>query len=169
MTTPGRIGSLQIEEDLEFQRRSWIVQRVGWGLMGLLVIASAAGLFGSGPVSSAETRSAGGEVAVEYERFLRYDAPARLRIAVREAAPEGTIAVRLNREYLDAIKLEHVVPRPERVEIHGDSVVFLFRQANPGQPLLATFDYEAQRIGRLRARVASGAGASLGFGQLVYP
>jgi hypothetical protein len=169
MTTLRRVDSLQIEEDLEFQRRSWMVQRVSWGLMGLLVIASAAGLFGSGPVSTAETRSAGGEVAVKYERFLRYEAPARLRIAARQAGREGTIAILLDREYLEAIKLEHVVPRPERVEVRGDWMAFLFREANPGEPLLATFYYEAQRIGPLRARVATGAGGFAGFGQFVYP
>ncbi|HEU4345558.1 MAG TPA: hypothetical protein VFU31_28750, partial [Candidatus Binatia bacterium] len=45
--------SLEIEEDLRFQERAWVVQRVGWGVMLLVIVATAAGMFGEGALSSA--------------------------------------------------------------------------------------------------------------------
>ena len=43
--------SLQIEEDLPLQERTWRFQRVGWAIMGLLLLSALAGLFANGPLS----------------------------------------------------------------------------------------------------------------------
>jgi hypothetical protein len=44
-----RHGDLEIQEDLPFQRREWLVERVAWGVMALLIVAALLGLFGTGP------------------------------------------------------------------------------------------------------------------------
>ena len=38
-----RVGDLEIHQDLPFQRRSWTVQRVGWAIMALVVLAGLLG------------------------------------------------------------------------------------------------------------------------------
>jgi hypothetical protein len=43
--------SLQIEEDMPLQERTWRFQRVGWAAMGLLLVSALAGLFANGPLS----------------------------------------------------------------------------------------------------------------------
>src|SRR5262249_33260243 len=58
-----------IQEDMEFQRRSWLVQRTSWIIMALVLVAALAGLFFHGPLSHTTARNADGSVAVEYERF----------------------------------------------------------------------------------------------------
>ncbi len=42
-----RVGDLQINQDLDYQRREWTIQRVGWVVIGLIVCAAAP--WASGP------------------------------------------------------------------------------------------------------------------------
>ncbi|MDQ6718742.1 MAG: hypothetical protein M3Z17_10420 [Gemmatimonadota bacterium] len=44
--------TLGIAEDMNFQRRTWMVQRVGWAIMILVCIAALFGVFGKGPLSN---------------------------------------------------------------------------------------------------------------------
>lgn len=46
-----RVGDLEIEEDLDHQRRCWKLERASWAVMALVLLAAMAGLFGSGPLS----------------------------------------------------------------------------------------------------------------------
>jgi len=43
--------SLQIQEEMPLQERTWRFQRVGWAAMGLLLLSDLAGLFANGPLS----------------------------------------------------------------------------------------------------------------------
>lgn len=64
-------SSIEITEDLSFQRRAWIMQRVAWTIMLLLTIAALLGAFGRGTLSSARVTSPGSVMSAEYERFAR--------------------------------------------------------------------------------------------------
>ena len=62
MTDLVRVGDLQIHQDLCQERREWKIQRVGWLLMALMLVAALAGLLGPGPLSSTiaeDSRSTG--------------------------------------------------------------------------------------------------------------
>jgi len=81
-----RIGDLDINQDLAFQRRSWSLQRIGWGLIALVLIAALLGLFGHGPLSEATTDDPSLPIRLAYERFGRFGSPLVLRIRVEPAA-----------------------------------------------------------------------------------
>ncbi len=38
-----RVGDLEIDQDLAFERRQWSVQRVGWGVGALIIVAALLG------------------------------------------------------------------------------------------------------------------------------
>jgi hypothetical protein len=59
---------LELEDDMRFQHRLWRIERLGWVLMGLLVVAAAA-ILGPGPL--ARTQASGGRLLVEYDRVAR--------------------------------------------------------------------------------------------------
>lgn len=40
---------LKVSEDMAFQHRTWVVQRVAWAALALLLIAAMLGLFSVGP------------------------------------------------------------------------------------------------------------------------
>jgi hypothetical protein len=168
-----RAGDLEIDQDLTFQRRAWMVQRVGWVVMALLIAAALAGVLGSGPLSR-QTARAPGALEVEYQRFGRYQDAETLTVRL-EPAVTAVPLVRLsvNREFLDHSAIERVVPAPERVEAAERRVVYSFRVAGPGQPFPVTFNARPQRIGpvavTLRVESEAAHGREARFRQFAYP
>ncbi len=49
--------TLDVEEDMAFQRRNWRAERIGWAAMVAIVIAAVLGLFASGPLSWATAQT----------------------------------------------------------------------------------------------------------------
>ena len=66
MSKPARIGDLDIAQDIRSLNRAWKVQRAGWIVIALLLLAALAGLFGSGPVGDAREEAAA--LRVDYVR-----------------------------------------------------------------------------------------------------
>jgi hypothetical protein len=161
---------LQIDQDLAFEARFWVVQRVAWGVMALVILAGVAGLFGAGPLSDARVGSADGSLELEYERFARFHAPTTLRLRLdADGSGEALKAVWLDRQYVDGLAIEQVTPRPEAVEVDADALRYLFRVADRGGPVEVTFQLKPERIGPLSGRAGLVDGPSVSFRQLVYP
>jgi hypothetical protein len=156
-------GSHELDRHLPFQRREWRAQQIGWLALGLFLAAALGGLFGGGPLSSARAATADGGLAVEYQRFVRAGAAQRLRFEI--ATPgAGPVELRLSRGYLDAVRVEHVLPSPASTSATPEWTTFVFA---PGTRTV-TVDGEATGPGRLILSAATGAGASLALWQLAY-
>jgi hypothetical protein len=169
-----RVGDLEVDQDLEFQRREWLAERIGWAVMALLVLAALLGLFGTGPLTRATAGDRAGPLWIEYERFNRLLAPSTLRVHLGAgAALGGEARVWLDRRYLESIQLQRVMPQPDGVEAAPDRMVFVFRVAEPDQPTAITFSFKPEHVGSLPGRAGlAGAAPSdqpLRFRQFVYP
>ncbi len=165
-----RVGRLEVGQDLDFQRREWLVERVGWAAMALLILAGLLGLLGGGPLARATAGDRGGPVWLEYDRFERYRSPATLRLHLSARQwPEGRARVRLSREYLEGVQVERVVPEPESIEAGPDWFTYVLRVTDPTRPPAVTFDVKPERLWRLEGRIGLADGPELRFGQLVYP
>lgn len=166
-----REGGLEIDQDLEFQRKAWVAQRVGWALMGLFVLAAAVGLLGSGPLSHARA-AVPGVMTVEYQRFARFETSETLTVRLEPAAITGDVArLSLNRDFLDSSKIDTVLPPPARVESAAGRLIYVFAVADPSAPLVVTWSFEPQQVGVLEGvvRLESRAAQQISFRQLVYP
>ena len=163
---------LAVATDEAFQRRSWRVQRVGWVGMLLVLVAAAAGVLGSGPVSRTST-TVPGALRVEHGRFARVETPETLRVILDPAATAGDrVLLGLDRQYVDASRIEAVTPPPRAVRAAGDELIYEFAVARPGGPITIAFLLQHERFGRLRGRVVlhEAAGpATAAFSTLVYP
>lgn len=118
-----RKRSLQIREDLQFERRQWRVQRAGWWVMCVLLLLALAGLFGNGPLSN--TSAAAGELRVEYQRFVHADAPTTLRLSAASLSGD-TARISIDRRYLEAMDFQRIDPHPVKAESAGDAVILHF-------------------------------------------
>jgi hypothetical protein len=163
-----RVGDLEIDQDLAIERKAWTAQRVGWGLMGLIIIAGVLGLFGGGVFSKA-TVGAGGLTA-EYERFCRRSAEQELRL---EVAPEeqrgGEAVVVFDREYLEAMELVDVLPEPRASTSGADEVRLTFAAASPGAPIHVRVLSRPREVGRLHGRVGVEGGSAVELHHFTYP
>lgn len=162
-------AGFDLSQNLRFQRRSWIVQRVGRALMALAVLAALLGLLGPGPLSKA---SAGEEerLEVEYDRFLRQQGENRLTVKLGPGSAPGEEArVWLDARYMQDNELQAVVPEPERVEATEERVVLVFALARPGAGLEAVVDLQPRAIGPVRGAIGVAGGPTARIAQFVYP
>jgi hypothetical protein len=161
-------GRLEVAEDLEFQRRDWFAQRVGWALLAALLVAALLGLTGSGPLSHA-TRTDGRALVVEYERFVRHGARTDWTMHV---APDGVVdgqaRIRIDRRSLSAHDLQTVVPEPSRGTGRGDEVEFTF-EADPRAGAQIHWSFEPDELGRHVTTVRLGDGPAVVVEQFTLP
>jgi hypothetical protein len=155
-----------IDEDLVFQHRNWRVQRIGWAVLGLLVVAGLAGLLGPGPLSNVNAR-AGDRLQVDYERFVRHGAQSEIRVTVRRPPP-GHVRIAISRDHLDQLNLERVRPSPTEVRSSGEDTVYVFGHAG-SESMQATFVIQPEELGSHVARVATEDGSSVTIRQFTYP
>lgn len=162
-----RVDGLEFDQDLQFQRREWVAERIGWFAIAALLVAALLGAFGTGLLSSA---SSGGElVRIDYERFGRLLAPVKLRVQLSEdASANGVARVWIASQYLDSIELQGIMPEPDATEVLADRVVFAFLIADDGSGAV-TFHMRPDRFGVLTGRVGLIDGPELRFWQFIYP
>jgi hypothetical protein len=170
MATMQRVGDLEVSQDLDFQRRSWTFQRVGWVVVALLVLAALLGLFGSGPLSQGTVGAQGGPLWVEYPRFARLKAPTTLRLPLGPEAVSGSeVRIWLDRTFLEGVQIQQVTPQPDRVEIGPDRFIYVFQVSDPSQPTAVVFFMQPEETGSLSGRTGLDEGPALSSNSFIYP
>lgn len=164
-----RIGSIEIEQDLEFQRKSWKVQRIGWMIMLLITLGGLIGLFGDGPIADARAGDSR-TLTVEYQRLVRLSAEEKLAITPGSAsvASGPTVSIWLDRKWMSRHDLRGMVPEPESTSVASDRVTYHFR-VDPRIPSKIEFDMQTKAIGLIRGRAGIVGGSTVTFNQLSYP
>jgi hypothetical protein len=113
MPQPKRVGSLEIRQDLDFQRREWRAQRIGWVVMALIALAALLGLTGNGVLARATAGSPTDPLRLEYSRFDRLQSPSTLEVEIAGDSVEGQqIELLIDRGYVQGVLIEKIVPEP---------------------------------------------------------
>jgi hypothetical protein len=123
------------------------------------------GFTGTGPVSRRKAASAHRVLQVRYERFVRRNAPALLRIQI---AP-GHDAVWVRQSFLGRIRLVSLEPAPSTAMPAGDRVVYRFDSGGASDGFELVLRFEPESIGESEVAVGVPGGDSLTFGQFVFP
>lgn len=147
---------LQVDQDMRFQRCEWRVQRAGWAAGVFILAAALAGLFGHGPLSRAEAGSRDGPLHVRYDRIVRNQAPADLRLSFFLDPAGGETTLWLSSALVQNIELRSVMPQPLRSWSTPSRTGFVFAApagAAPGDRVEAVIRAEIQTIGWLRAEL----------------
>jgi hypothetical protein len=170
MTEIRRVNDLEIAEDFEFQKRSWVVQRFGWGGMAILSLAGLLGLLGSGLASQATKGQTSDRMWLEYERFERFQSPVELKVHVKgDSGKTGSVTIWFDRDYLEKLQLQQVTPEPEKVEVAENHLVYTFRTVKPNQENTFTFYFETQKFGLLSGSIGLERDQNIKFSQFVFP
>ena len=156
---------------MDFQRASWRIQRVGWLVMSGIVGAALLGLFGGGPLSSAEAGDAQSGLSLEYERFTRVNSPQTLdvQIAHPTMAADSTVKFWLDRKWIESNEMKSVTPEPESAELEADRIIYTFNTSRSTMPLRARFHLENRAMGLLHGRGGIVGGRTYSFKQFSYP
>lgn len=160
------VGELEVPQDPTFAQRLWRIERVGWGILLLIVLAAFLGVFGHGWLSNEHWRAPDGRLAVEYQRFerLHTETPLLIHLSPR-AAPRDTTWLWLGIDFAESANVESVVPIPVAMHSTPDRVWYGFSPP----PTLVVIRYAPERPFRRTGHLGLAAGPVLAFTQFVYP
>jgi hypothetical protein len=156
--------TLDIDEDLNFQRKEWFGQRVGIALLAAFVIAALLGFTGSGGVMNHATAGErGGAIFVEYDRIVRRGAMTSMTLHFH-SDPPGFIQFWVSAPYLADVRIESVAPIPQTVTVEENRQVYTIRAASTD--VAVTIELEHKSVGRLHGEVGVVGGPSAQFRQV---
>ena len=170
MRNQRRQDNIEINQDLDFQSRYWMIERISWIIIVMVLLAASLGLFGSGPFSSAMMGDKEGPMWLEYDRFERLKTPTVLSVHLGPGVTSnGRARIWLSRYYLERVRIEQVIPQPKNMEVASDRFIYVFKIAERDKSTLVIFHLKPEKPGVLSARLGLVDGPSLSFGQLIYP
>src|SRR5262245_44589199 len=156
-----------IPEDMQFQQRSWIAERVGWAVMALFLVAALLGVFYSGVSSDTRAATADGAVVVDYQRFVHRTA--RSHFTIRVAAPlADNVMVGLSPSFGGSYDIEALIPHPLDNSAGAAGLEFTFARSAAGD-LAIELGARARRFGILQLEVAVQGRGSVSITQVIYP
>jgi hypothetical protein len=170
VTEMRRVSEVDVNQDLDFTRREWIFERIGWATFALILLAGLLGLLGQGPLSQRQAGTPGSALWIEYQNPDRYQAPTELRLHVGPGASgQGELHILLAREYADRMDIQAITPEPDSVQVGPDWINYVFSVRKPGQPVEVVFDFEFAKFGPANGEVAIEQGEHISFRQFVFP
>lgn len=169
MLTTNPTRDLFDEQDLSYQRREWALERFGWLAFSIVLIAALAGMLGRGPLSSRTATSESGTLSVRYDRFVRRCSATELTFVLTGLGKSETVRLWIDRQYLDAVGIESIVPRPAHEELDSDGAAFVFSSPSDNQGGNICFRLEPVAPGPISATIRLDGGGEVIIRQLVYP
>ena len=165
-----RISEIDIDQDMVYQEREWRIQRAGWLLMWLVILAALLGVFGKGVLANAVASDPGGALTVKYSRFERNRSPSALEVTIGPVQTTGgKFAIALDRDFVNRIEIQRMDPEPASVKGDREHVVYEFEVTEAGQPAEVVIDYEHAQFGLPHTRLALENGPEVLLRQVVYP
>jgi hypothetical protein len=157
-------------EDWGFQVREWRLERIGWAVMVVIIVAALSGVFGGGGLVACTTvADAAGLTEVRYARFARYASPTTLHINLTASASRRPIRVRVSDRYLSEMNVRAITPAPTSTAIADQQHVFVFERSAAPASATIRFELEPTAIGRHLGWIAVDEAAPLSFTQFIYP
>lgn len=156
-----------VDEDMALQRKVWRFERLGWYGLVVLIGLTLAGLFSKGPLSSADARSADGQLRVEYQRFLRNGSSDELIVHL-QGKPREPVEVEISGELLRGFEIEMLQPQPLKASAAGEGVRLWVLSDDAGQAKVH-LTVRSDGVGGFETRIATPTGTALRFSQFIYP
>ncbi|MDR7035987.1 hypothetical protein J2X36_000723 [Methylobacterium sp. BE186] len=157
----------QIEPNPGFERHWSRAQSVLQSLIALVVVAGLAGLFGQGWLSRMTRTFPTQPLTVTYERLLRANAPAEMKVSATQPLPGDMLRVEIGADLLDHVSINATQPRAASVDATPDGVTYTFR-LGPERQGSVLFKLAPSRVGRVDGSI-SAQGERLSLPLFIYP
>jgi hypothetical protein len=163
-------AELEIDEDLQQQRKVWLIERISWVIMALLLLAAMLGLLGHGPLSSSTLDNTASGMLIQYERFERVNAQTLFRIQLKPQVSQGAAArLSFGQEFLRKVEVLRIEPEPAEVEAWTDHVTYVITRPDPGKEAAISIHYKPLVFGRVEVDVGLDGYPVQTFSQFIYP
>lgn len=164
MKNPSYRDTLTIDEDIQFQKLSWKVERIGWVLFLVFLGVSFLGFTGFGPLNEASAKQ--GNLAVNFKPFSRQLTPTQLEIHSTQKS-QNEKHIWIDRSFLDNYQIQQTIPEPERIVVNKDKLEYVF--VAPDDTFKVIFDLQPNGPGIRSGRIGQETGEVVTIRQLIYP
>jgi hypothetical protein len=164
VSEPKRVGAIEVDQDLDFQRGEWRFQTIGRIALAAMALLGLLGAFGQGPLAHGRRTSPTGDFTVDYDRIARHRANSNITVTL--PAQSGTVAIWIGNEYLRSVDLKQVVPQPNSTRSSNGRVEFVF-DVLPAARI--EFSAEPSRVLALPLHLGIVGGGTLRLTQIVLP
>lgn len=158
--------SFPVQEDMRLQTRTWRFERVGWSVLFIVMLMTLFGIFGSGPLSETQGRSANGALSVQYDRFERNGASNQLIVSAK-ADPQGKVQLAIEGALLQRFTIEGIQPEPSNTSSYRDGIK-LELKADPDGWTTIYFALRPTGVGVAKTTLSSG-DQRVDLSQFIYP
>lgn len=116
-----------VGENLAFQRRWWVFERVVWAFFLLVIVCDLAGLFGDGWLAKAHASTADGSLTLAYDRIERANTPSTMFMRFGQSAiRDGRIEVFVSDSVVKELGAERIAPQPMISSIGEGGITYSF-------------------------------------------
>ena len=169
-------ADLKGQFDPRFNLWEWRIQRMGWVLIALFLLAALVGLFGGGVLSNATARDEGDgyELALGYPRFGRAESTLQLDLQVTAPGQSADeVSAKLSGQFVEKVTITSISPEPDSSAAEGDTVVYTWQVEEWSEPLVVRFEYESRDWRMLSGTFEVDAGSEplgqVAFEQFLFP
>ena len=156
-----------IREDMDFQRRDWLAERIGWAAVAVIVAVALTGLLASGPLSRATAVAPSHQLSVDYERFQRVTVATHFTFHVASAT--GPVELKLGPAFTSDFQIDSLQPAPLRDTQGPDGLRLTFAPPSNGGEFTMVMWCRPRHFGLVDLTVGLGAQASIRRVILIYP
>jgi hypothetical protein len=154
--------ALELNDDIAYQKKFWVIERIFWIFLFLFIIASCLGLFGESPLGPASIKKE--NLKIIYGKFLRFGDSTNIKIIIPANANP---ILGISKEYIENLDSISIVPFPEKNYYVNNQVKYIF-MADESKPLEITISFKTDKRGTLKGFVEND-GIVINFSQFVYP
>ncbi len=158
--------TLELEDDLSYERRQWRIERFSWVIMLMIIIGAVCGLFGGAGLFlyNKAPLTTTGDTEMEYPRFGRF--MSALSLTFRATGTDNTIStISIEEHYLNTMQIDNITPSPEKVEAQNGMLIYSFH----GSPRQVSFNLKANSIGMHDATISLTGQEAVQIHQFIYP
>jgi hypothetical protein len=122
-----KTGEVAVGEDLAFQRKWWVFERLVWSFFFILVVCDLLGLFGQGWLANAKASLPDGALSIEYERVERATTPSTMRLEFGPAAIQnGQVRVYVSNSVVEGLGAQRISPEPAVSKVGDGGLTYTF-------------------------------------------
>lgn len=166
---PEQVLSVKDVDDAPFQHREWVFERVGWVVMGVLLLLAVLGVFGHGTLSTTTAEADDGSVSVEYDRFIRNIGNTTMTVSLGPESVDGkTATLRISRDLAETWLIQNITPTPSTESSDADWVIYEWDVLGSAPPRVK-FLYRGDGWGTTHGAMRAGNGRPVAVTQWIYP
>jgi hypothetical protein len=169
---------MQLEHDVshppgtntvDFHRKQFLAERIGWGAMALILSWALLGGFGDGWISQRQLGNSDGTVGLVYQSIGRRDSPMELRLRLASDTARDKLSLHLNREFIERVMIERIMPQNHSMVVDGDGAELDFDVEPTARDYELKIEYKAKHPGTLPIALRLAGQTAVAVDQFIYP